>query len=78
LIDGSDPEFPQIEESLVPVRQGVELVEQGKIIRSLIGSRLAHYIVPLSIARSIGDGVQWNIWLNAERRCCRHGCRGFS
>jgi hypothetical protein len=50
LIDGSDAESRQIEDSLAPLRHGVELVEQGKIIRSTIGSQLAHYIVPLAVA----------------------------
>jgi len=50
LIFGTDPELRQIEESLTPLRHGVELVEQGKIIRSSIGSRLAQYIVPLAAA----------------------------
>ncbi|HUY32026.1 MAG TPA: DUF6687 family protein [Pirellulales bacterium] len=50
LIDGTDPEVRQIEDSLAPLRRGVELVEQGKIIRSQMGRRLAHYIVPLAVA----------------------------
>ena len=50
LIDGTDPEVPEIEASLAPLRRGVELVEQGKIPRSLIGSRLAHYVVLQDLA----------------------------
>jgi len=50
LIDGTDPEVRQIEDSLAPLQRGVELVEQGKIVRSLVGSRLAQYIVPLAVA----------------------------
>jgi len=50
LIDGCGPEISPIEVSLAPLQQGVELVEQGKITRSLIGSRLAQYIVPKSVA----------------------------
>jgi len=50
LIDGCGPEISPIEVSLAPLRTGVELVEQGKIVRSLIGSRLAQYIVPQSVA----------------------------
>jgi hypothetical protein len=50
LIDGTDPDAPQIDESLGPLRRGVELVEQGHISRSLIGARLAHYVVPSAVA----------------------------
>ena len=50
LIDGTDPEVPQIDESLMPLRTGVELVEQGRICRSLTSNRLAHYIIPLAVA----------------------------
>jgi hypothetical protein len=50
LIDGTDPEVPQIEELLAPLRNGVALVEQGQIIRTEIGPRLAQYVVPLAVA----------------------------
>lgn len=50
LIDGSDPLVPEIEASLTPLRHGVELVDDGRIIRNLIDPHLAHYIVPLSVA----------------------------
>jgi hypothetical protein len=50
LIDGTDQEAPEIDDSLAPLRLGVELVEQGKIVRSQIASRLAHYLVPLPLA----------------------------
>lgn len=50
LIDGTDPEVPHIEESLALLRQGVDWVEQGNITRTEIGSRLAHYVVPLAVA----------------------------
>lgn len=52
LIEGTDAEFNQIEESLAPLRRGVELVERGGIARSLIAARLAHYIVPLALAEN--------------------------
>ena len=55
LIDGTDPDVPQIDESLLPLRRGVDLIEQGRLTRSLIGERLAHYIVPLAVA---GDDDQ--------------------
>ncbi len=50
LIDGTDPEIPQIEETLVPLRRGVELVEIGQILRTEIGPRLVQYVVPLAVA----------------------------
>lgn len=50
LIDGSDALVPEIEASLAPLRQGVQFVEEGRITRSLIDPRLAHYIVPLAVA----------------------------
>ena len=50
LIDGTDPGVPEIDSSLAPLRRGVELVEQGRITRSLISDRLAHYVVPLEVA----------------------------
>lgn len=46
LIDGSDPQVAQIEESLAPLQQGIELVQQGQIMRREIASRLVHYIIP--------------------------------
>ena len=50
LIDGSDSEVPLIEESLAPLRKGIELVEQGKITRVQNTARFAHYVVPLAVA----------------------------
>lgn len=50
LIDGTDPDVLQIEDSLTTLRAGVELVEQERITRSVIGRRLAHYVVPLEVA----------------------------
>jgi len=50
LIDGTDPEVPQIEESLAPLRQGVEWIERGEILRRQRTDRFAQYIVPLAIA----------------------------
>lgn len=50
LIDGTDPETPEIDASLSPLKLGVEQVERHDIARTLLGDRLAHYIVPLSIA----------------------------
>lgn len=50
LIDGTDAEVPEIEDSLAPLRRGVELVEQGQISRTLIGNRLAQYVIPFDVA----------------------------
>lgn len=50
LIDGTDAEIPEIDEALEPLRRGVELVEGGTIKRSLISEKLAHYVVPISVA----------------------------
>jgi hypothetical protein len=50
LIDGSDPQTPEIEESLAPLRQQVELVEQGKITRRPRDAHFVQYVVPLAIA----------------------------
>jgi hypothetical protein len=50
LIDGTDPDTRKIEESLVPLQRGVDLVEQGHIARTLISDRLAHYVVPIAVA----------------------------
>ena len=50
LIDSTHPRLAQIEESLAPLRKGIELVEQTQISRTLIGNRLAHYVVPLAVA----------------------------
>jgi hypothetical protein len=50
LIDGTDPDVPEIEESLSPLRRGVALVQQGKIARFPIADRLTQYVVPLDVA----------------------------
>ncbi|HVX14666.1 MAG TPA: DUF6687 family protein [Pirellulales bacterium] len=50
LIDGTAADIAEIEASLLPLRSGVELVEQGRIVRLLVQERLAHYVVPLDVA----------------------------
>jgi hypothetical protein len=52
LIDGVDSGVPQIEESLAPLRRGVEQVTQTKIIRTVIDDRLSRYIIPWPL---VGD-----------------------
>lgn len=50
VIEGTDPEVPRIDESLAPLRRGVELVETGQVIRTETGPRLVQYVVPLAVA----------------------------
>lgn len=50
LIDGTDQEIPEIDASLEQLRLGLQLIEQGKIIRNPLGDRLTHYIIPFSVA----------------------------
>lgn len=50
LINGTDPRAPEVDESLAPLRRGVQLVEQRQIVRTFVGPRLAHYVVPLAVA----------------------------
>jgi hypothetical protein len=50
LIDGSDPDVARIESSLAPLREGVELVRRGRIVRREIDARLAQYVMPLAVA----------------------------
>lgn len=50
LIEGTDHEAAEIEASLLPLRRGVELVEQGRIVRLQLEDRLVVYIVPLAMA----------------------------
>jgi uncharacterized protein DUF6687 len=50
LIDGSDPQVAEIEESLAPLRQQVELVEKGKITRRPRDAHFVQYVVPATLA----------------------------
>jgi hypothetical protein len=50
LIDGTDPQIPAIDASLAPLREGVELIESGRIIRWPRDAQLVQYIVPLAVA----------------------------
>jgi hypothetical protein len=50
LIDGSDPATVAIESSLIPLSRGLKRVEQRKIRRSLVGERLAHYVIPIEVS----------------------------
>ena len=49
LIDGTHADCLEIEESLEPLQTGVELVDSGEITRSVIDSRCAHYVLPMSV-----------------------------
>lgn len=55
LIDGSDAEVADLNNSLVPLRHGVELVEQGRIGRKVIHDSLAHYVIPLNVSGDDDD-----------------------
>ncbi|HXY34828.1 MAG TPA: DUF6687 family protein [Planctomycetaceae bacterium] len=50
LVEGSDPEIPQIEESLEPLKRGIELVKQGAIARIPRTERFVQYIIAYSVA----------------------------
>ena len=52
LIDGGDAQSGRIEETLLPLRRGVSLVDAGTISRTLIDERFAQYTLP---ARLVGD-----------------------
>jgi hypothetical protein len=60
LIDGTNPHLPKIDASLEPLRRGVRLVEEDKIIRSVIDDRLAHYVVPLAVAGEDDTGASYS------------------
>lgn len=51
LIEGTDPEAADIDASLTPLAQGVELVESGQITRRATGNRFTHYMIPTSCVR---------------------------
>ena len=50
LIEGNDPETPQIEGSLEALRGGIELVESGAIARFPRSERFVHYLIPWAVA----------------------------
>ena len=56
LIAGHGPTVAQVESSLAPLRAGVQLIEQGRIVRREITARLSQYIIPLAVAG--GDDAQ--------------------
>lgn len=45
LIDGTDREAPALEESLEPLRRGVALIEQGRILRTPRGEHFTQYVI---------------------------------
>jgi len=59
LIDGSDPDSAAIDAALAPLRRGVELVEQGQIVRRPMSARLTQYIIPLEVAGDDGGPVSY-------------------
>src|SRR5690606_36756235 len=48
LIDGSDSQVAEIDDSMAPLRGGVELIRQYRIVRREIDARLAQYLIPLA------------------------------
>jgi hypothetical protein len=50
LIAGTDKEIEEIDWSLAVLNRGMKRVEQRIIRRSLLGDRLAHYVIPLDVA----------------------------
>lgn len=50
LIDGSDPQIAEIERSLTPLREQVELVEKGTVTCRQRDPRFAQYIIPMAVA----------------------------
>ncbi len=80
LIDGSDPAVPQIEDSLAPLRDGIELVRQGRIVRREIDPRLTHYVIPLAVAGDddarashvpeFNEGISSKVLLWPQVRAC--------
>lgn len=56
LLAGSDSQTAHLEESLAPLRQGLEWVEKGRISRIERAARFSQYVIPRSIAAEIeGD-----------------------
>lgn len=50
LIAGHGPLAAQVESSLAPLRAGVQLIEQGRIVCREITARLSQYIIPMDVA----------------------------
>ena len=59
LIDGSDSDVAKIEDALAPLREGVELVRQGRIVRREIDARLTQYVIPLAVAGDDDDRASY-------------------
>jgi hypothetical protein len=55
LIDGTDPDTSNIEESLTPLRRGIDLIDQRQISRKELGSHFAHYVVAASALADVDD-----------------------
>lgn len=51
LLARSHADSTAIEESLAPLRLGVELVETGRIERTLVSPRFAQYVIPAAVAK---------------------------
>jgi hypothetical protein len=64
LVEGSDPACDQIEEGLLPLQLGVDLVEQGGIARTQLSERLTHYVIPASVVGSNLDAALYTPGFN--------------
>jgi hypothetical protein len=60
FIDESGPDSAEIERSLEPLRQGVQLVAEGAVRRTQPADRFAHYVIPKVVA---GDDVDRAIYI---------------
>lgn len=59
LIDGTDRDSPAIEEALRPLRDGVALVEEGRIRRVPHGARFTQYVIPADLLRDRADRASY-------------------
>lgn len=66
LVNGTHSDCAAIDESLAPLRSGVALVEEGRIARLLVDSRLAHYILPASVIREQVQRATYTPGFNEE------------
>jgi hypothetical protein len=66
LLEQSEPQSAEIEQSLEPLRCGVRLVEQGAIRRIECGARFTHYVVPSAI---VGPAVDRATYIPRFNEC---------
>lgn len=59
LIAGTDPQTAELDKSLAPLREGVQLVERGRIVRRELAAHCTQYVVPLALAGDDDDRVSY-------------------